>query len=82
MSFIVKQPNGLYCRFSTATDCPSHWNMTEEDYIELKKQQAEEEAIAVLRSSIRPFNWVKDYFVDNNMTQKEFEQALREMHET
>lgn len=23
--FIVKQPNGLYCRFSTVVDCPTHY---------------------------------------------------------
>ena len=26
--FISKQPNGLYCRFSSVTDCPTAWNMT------------------------------------------------------
>lgn len=39
--FISKQPNGLYCRFSTVVDCPTDWNMTEEDYVELYKQKAE-----------------------------------------
>ena len=33
--FISKQPNGLYCRFSTVVDCPTDWNMTEDDYIEV-----------------------------------------------
>ena len=23
--FISKQPNGLYCRFSSVTDCPTAW---------------------------------------------------------
>ena len=32
-AFISKQPNGLYCRFSSVVDCPTHWNMTKEDYI-------------------------------------------------
>ncbi len=34
MSFIVKQPNGLYCKFSTMFDCPVRFNMTEDEYIE------------------------------------------------
>ena len=32
-AFIAKQPNGKYCRFSTIVDCPTHINMTKEDYI-------------------------------------------------
>ena len=38
--FVSKQPNGLYCRFSTVTDCPTAWNMTREDYINMKMQEA------------------------------------------
>lgn len=34
--FVSKQPNGLYCRFSTVVDCPTVWNMTREDYINMK----------------------------------------------
>lgn len=34
MSFIVKQPNGLYCKFSTMFDCPVRFNMTEDKPIE------------------------------------------------
>ena len=30
--FISKQPNGLYCRFSSVTDCPTAWNMTKEEF--------------------------------------------------
>ena len=33
-AFISKQPNGLYCRFSTIVDTITHYNMTESDYIE------------------------------------------------
>ena len=42
--FVSKQPNGLYCRFSTVTDCPTAWNMTREDYINMKMQEAKEDA--------------------------------------
>ena len=42
--FVSKQPNGLYCRFSTVTDCPTSWNMTREDYIDMKIQEAKEGA--------------------------------------
>ena len=30
--FIAKQPNGLYCRFSTVVDCPTHKNLDIEFY--------------------------------------------------
>ena len=42
--FVSKQPNGLYCRFSSVTDCPTAWNMTREDYINMKMQEAKEDA--------------------------------------
>lgn len=75
-AFICKQPNGLYCRFSTIVDCPTDWNMTEEDYIELCKKRAEEEARYTLANHLRPFELVKDYYHPNNMTHKEFNQFL------
>lgn len=78
-SFIAKQPNGLYCRFSTVVDCPTDWNMTEEDYIELCKQKAEKEARDILKNYLRPFEMVKEYFYPYNMTQKEFDEFLKEV---
>lgn len=78
-AFIVKQPNGLYCRFSTVVDCPTHWNMTEEEYIEMCAEKAREEAREVLANRVRPFEMVKEYFYPNNMTETEFEECLNEM---
>lgn len=78
-AFIVKQPNGLYCRFSTVVDCPTHWNMTEEDYVEMCAEQAREEARRVLQYKLRPFETVKEYFHPNNMTETEFEECLKAM---
>lgn len=77
-AFIAKQPNGLYCRFSGITDCPTDWNMTEDDYIELCKTKAEEEARDVLKNHLKPFSWVESYFLPNNMSRKEFEDFLEE----
>ena len=78
-SFICKQPNGLYCRFSTVVDCPTDWNMTVEDYIELCKDMAEKEARVTLAKYLRPFNMVKEMFIPNNMTEEEFEQFLKDV---
>lgn len=41
-SFVCKQPNGKYCRFSTVVDTVTDYDMTEEDYVELCKEKAEE----------------------------------------
>ena len=80
-AFIAKQPNGLYCRFSTVVDCPTDWNMTEEDYIELCAEKAREEARFTLQNRLRPFSWLKEYFSPNNMTEEEFEEIYKKMHE-
>lgn len=79
--FIAKQPNGLYCRFSSVVDCPTDWNMTEQDYIEMCKKKAEEEAKEVLKNHLQPFSLVKDRFYPNNMTQEEFDEFLKEVGE-
>ena len=53
--------------------------MTEEEYIESFRKRAEEEPRDILQNYLRPFEWVKEYFCDNNMTQKEFDQFLKEV---
>lgn len=80
-AFIAKQPNGLYCRFSTVVDCPTNWNMTEEDYIELCAEKAREEARHVLQNYLRPFDWIEEYFRPMNMTEEEFKAVLRDMND-
>lgn len=78
-SFIAKQPNGLYCRFSTVIDCPTDWNMTEEDYIELCRRKAEEDAKDVLKNYLQPFEMVKEKFRPDNMTKAEFKRFLKDV---
>lgn len=80
-AFIAKQPNGLYCRFSTVVDCPTDWNMTEDDYIELCAEMAREEARITLERRLIPFEMVKEYFAPHNMSESEFEKCLKEMSE-
>lgn len=76
--FVSKQPNGLYCRFSTVTDCPTAWNMTREDYINMKMQEAKEDAEDVLDNYLKPFDMVVDMYYPNNMTKEEFDKFLEE----
>lgn len=81
-AFIARQPNGLLCRFSTIVDCITHYNMTEEEYIEMQAEKAREEARDVINNHIKPYEWIDEYFVPNNMTQDEFEAIKKEMEQT
>lgn len=89
-AFIARQPNGLLCRFSTVVDCVTHYNMTEEDYIELRAEQAREDARFELRHYIKPFEMVKDMIllpyvgedgdiVPTHITPEEWEKVRKEM---
>lgn len=83
--FIAKQPNGKYCRFSTIVDCPTHINMTFEDYVKVimergyQKWKAEEEAKDIFDNYIYDFQEVVDRFIPNNMTDKQFKEYLKKM---
>lgn len=79
MSFVVRQPNGLLCRFSTITDCPTHWNMTDGEYVAMCMEKARDEARALIKNDLRPFEQVEESFVPNNMTKKNFEMILEQM---
>lgn len=78
-AFVTRQPNGLLCRFSSVTDCPTNYNMTDEEYIEMCAERAREEAKDVLENHLEPFERVREFFSPNNMTQEEFEKILGEM---
>lgn len=78
-AFIARQPNGLLCRFSTVVDTITDYNMTEKDYIKMYVERAREEAKDIIENYLRPFEEVKERFVDNNMTQEEFNKILLEM---
>jgi hypothetical protein len=79
--FIVQQPNGLYCRFSTVVDCPTHWNMTREEYLNnvtgtVNGKEAGEE---ILNDYLKSFSEVLNCFVSRNMSQEEFDEIIKVM---
>lgn len=79
--FIAKQPNGLYCRFSTVVDCPTHYNMTREDYLNnvtgtVRDREVGEE---ILQDYLRTFDEVVNCFLPHNMTQQEFDEWVKEV---
>lgn len=83
IGFIAKQPNGLYCRFSTVVDCPTHINMTKEDYLNNVTGTVanKEEGEKVLKKYLQPFSEVEERFIPNNMTERAFEVLLRKVND-
>lgn len=82
MSYIARQPNGLLCRFSTVVDAPTHYNLTEKEYIELCAEQAREEARYKLKQKhfIKRFeNVLKDIRFDY-ISEKEWQEVLEKMN--
>ena len=79
-AFIVRQPNGLICRFSTVVDCPTHWNMTDEEYVAMCMEEARDEARDTLKNHLLPFESVDNYFVPDKMTEEEFKKVLEQMN--
>ena len=78
-AFIARQPNGLLCRFSSVVDTLTHYNMTEEEYIEYCAEKAREDAKWLLEHNVKPFNLVIKEFRPLNMSVEEFNAYLREM---
>lgn len=61
-AFIARQPDGLLCRWSSVVDNITHYNMTDEDYIEYRAGCAGKEARLELRNScfVRPFSEIPE----------------------
>lgn len=80
-AFITQQPNGLYCRFSTVVACPTHYNMTKEEYIQYRMNELKEELEMTFESRLKPFEWVEEYFSPMNMSEEEFKKLIEVMNE-
>ncbi|AEB23471.1 hypothetical protein [Bacillus amyloliquefaciens] len=80
-ALIAKQPNGRYCRFSSVVDCPTHINMTREDYLNnfTGTTKGKEGAEDTLVNYLHPFYEVIKWYTPLNMCKKEFVEALKEM---
>jgi len=75
-AFVARQPNGLLCRFSTIVDCPTHTNMTAEEYLEMRSGSMDD-ARDVLKNHIHPFSDVIDSFLPTNMSRRQFNKWLK-----
>lgn len=78
-AFISRQPNGLLCRFSSVVDTITDYNMTERGYVLSKMIDAKEDAEKTLQHHLKPFEWVDEYFRPGEMSQKDYDEIVREM---
>lgn len=78
-AYFAKQPNGLYCRFSSVVDAITHYNLTKEDVINYFVEKAKEEAEYVLEHRLHTFDEVIDDFMPFNCTIEEIDHYLKEM---
>lgn len=82
-AYIAKQPNGLYCRFSSVVDTVTHTNLTEKDvvdlFVEMAVQDAKERAEYVLKHSVHDFKEVMEDFMPYNNTIEEIDELVKEM---
>ena len=76
--FIAKQPNGLYCRYSSIVDNITHHNMTENDYIELVVSRAKEEAIEILEKAVSFDMVVSSLYPDTKRDLRKMNEILKE----
>lgn len=78
-AYFAKQPNGLFCRFSSVVDTITHYNMTREEVIDYFIEKAKEDAEYVLENRLHKFEQVVDDFVPYNNTIEEFDQFVKNM---
>ena len=87
-AYYAKQPNGLYCRFSTVVDSVTHWNITKEQAINMQlgyldvtpaEQKIRED---MFDKRLKPFETIKKDFTAANDTIEEFQDLLKEMGDT
>ena len=78
-AFFFKQPNGLYGRFSTVVDCPTHYNCTKDELIEDAVETYRQELMDNFDKRCQSFDYMVSMFYDNNMTNEEFEELKKTM---
>ena len=78
-TYFAKQPNGLYCRFSSVVDSITHYNLTKEDVINYFVEKAKEEADYMLEHRLHTFEEVVDDCMPFNNTIEEIDQYVKEM---
>lgn len=82
---IAKQPNGLYCRYSGVVDTITHYNFTEEEYLNNATGSVPNraEGIDVLENYLHPFEEVEELLrlrLSDSESEEEIEELIKEMY--
>lgn len=82
---IAKQPNGLYCRYSSVVDTITHYNFTEEEYLNniTGTVPNREEGIDVLENYLHSFEEVVELLrlrLSDSESEEEVEELISNMY--
>lgn len=82
---IDKQPNGLYCRYSSIIDTITHYNFTEEEYLSniTGTVSNREDGIDVLENYLHPFKEVEELLrlrLSDIESEEEVEELISNMY--
>lgn len=81
MSYIAKQPNGLYCRFSSVVDEITDYNMNEDEYCDIVAERGKDEALRTLRYHCHDFSEIiEDYDALGKLLDDKFQKILEEVN--
>ena len=82
---IAKQPNGLYCRYSSIVDTITHYNFTEKEYLNNITGTVlnRAEGIDVLENYLHPFEEVEKLLrlrLSDSESEEEVEELIKDMY--
>lgn len=82
---IAKQPNGLYCRYSGVVDTITHYNFTEEEYLNniTGTVPNREDGIDVLENYLHSFEEVEERLrlrLSDSESEEEVEELINDMY--
>lgn len=82
---IAKQPNGLYCRYSSIVDTITHYNFTKEEYLRniTGTVSNREDGIDVLENYLHPFKEVEELLrlrLSDIESEEEVEELIKDMY--
>lgn len=82
---IAKQPNGLYCRYSSVVDTITHYNFTKEKYLNniTGTIPNKEEGIDVLENYLHSFEEVVELLrlrLSDSESEEEVERLIKDMY--
>lgn len=80
---IAKQPNGLYCRYSYVVDTITHYNFTEEEYLNniTGTVPNRTEGMDVIENYLHSFEEVEERLrLLSDDSEEEIEELIKDMH--